>query len=199
MKLFTLGYQNLNVELYVKSLVNAGVGIVLDVREHAWSQRPAFIKSNLRSSLLSAGIEYQHVKDAGNPSRNRKTARNATECLSRYRRHLKDHAGCLAELLTIIRNGSEAGRPACLTCYERESQNCHRSVLTRRTPETRASHHAAALRADDSYFNRAKGATSLPYGQRLLSAGMVAIYVKRVGALECVVGTEYESIKPKLY
>lgn len=129
MKLFTLGYQNLNVELYVKSLVNAGVGIVLDVREHAWSQRPAFIKSNLRSSLLSAGIEYQHVKDAGNPSRNRKTARNATECLSRYRRHLKDHAGCLAELLTIIRNGSEAGRPACLTCYERESQNCHRSVL----------------------------------------------------------------------
>ncbi len=129
MKLFTLGYQNLNVELYVKTLVDAGVGIVADVREHAWSQRPAFIKSNLRTSLSSANIDYCHLRDAGNPARFRKTARNASECLSRYRSHLRKHPDCLGELISIIRAAANYGRPACLTCYERESRNCHRSVL----------------------------------------------------------------------
>jgi uncharacterized protein (DUF488 family) len=129
MKLYTLGYQSLSAPLYLQSLVNAGVGIVIDVRENAWSQRPDFIKSNLGRALATVNIDYRHLKSAGNPSSNRKNARNARECLRRYRRHLRAHDDCLAELLTLVREADSRGRPACLTCYERDTANCHRAIL----------------------------------------------------------------------
>jgi uncharacterized protein (DUF488 family) len=114
MKLYTLGYQSLSERLYLQTLVNAGVGIVIDVRENAWSQRPDFIKTNLRRALATLNIDYNHLKAAGNPSSNRKNARSAD---------------CLVELLALIREADSRGRPACLTCYERDSANCHRSIL----------------------------------------------------------------------
>ena len=129
MKVFTLGYQTLSSDLYVRTLVNAGVGIVLDVRERAWSQRPEFVKGTLNDALYVAGIRYIHVKAAGNPAQNRKTARSAAECLTRYRIHLKTNVASLHALLTEIRAASGDGRPACLTCYERIYTDCHRSVL----------------------------------------------------------------------
>ena len=98
MKLYTLGYQSLSAPLYLQSLVNAGVGIVIDVRENAWSQRPDFIKSNLSRALATVNIDYSHLKSAGNPSSNRRNARNARECLRRYRKHLRAHGDCLAEI-----------------------------------------------------------------------------------------------------
>ena len=129
MRIYTLGYQGLSSALYVQGLINAGVGLVVDVREHAWSQRPAFVKANLRNTLAAAGIDYCHVKEAGNPSRNRKAAKTATECLTRYRSYLRGNASCLDQLLLIIQKADEMGRPACLTCYERDSHECHRSIL----------------------------------------------------------------------
>lgn len=129
LKIFTLGYQGLSSEKYVRTLVNAGVGIVIDVREHAWSQRPEFVKTNLSEALSLAGIQYAHVKAAGNPSVNRKTARSASECLARYRRHLAKNTACLRALLFAIESAAATGRPACMTCYERSYKECHRSVL----------------------------------------------------------------------
>jgi uncharacterized protein (DUF488 family) len=128
-RIYTLGYQGLSSTIYVQGLINAGVGLVVDVREHAWSQRPAFVKANLRNTLAAAGIDYCHVKEAGNPSKNRKSAKTATECLTRYRSYLRGNTRCLDQLLSIIQEATEMGRPACLTCYERDSQECHRSVL----------------------------------------------------------------------
>jgi len=129
MKLYTLGYQSLSGRQYLQSLVNAGVGIVIDVRQNAWSQRPDFIKSNLSRALATVDIDYYHLRAAGNPSSNRRNARSAKECLRRYRRHLRAHADCLVELLALVREADSRGRPACLTCYERDSTNCHRSIL----------------------------------------------------------------------
>ncbi len=144
MKIFTLGYQAISKELYVQTLVNAGVGVVLDVRENAWSMRREFIKSSLQHSLATAGIQYCHVKAAGNPAANRKTARSAAECLRRYRSHLKDNSHCLESLLLAIKTASDSQRPACITCYERAHNECHRSVLvdelTRRASDLTAIH-----------------------------------------------------------
>jgi uncharacterized protein (DUF488 family) len=129
MRVYTLGYEGLTPEAYVRALTDAGVGIVLDVRERAWSQRPAFVKSTLARSLREAGIAYLHCPEAGNPSANRKSARSAAECLTRYRLYLQSHRSCLQELLTEIRTASADGRYACLTCYEHDYDNCHRGIL----------------------------------------------------------------------
>ncbi|HEV7395179.1 MAG TPA: DUF488 domain-containing protein [Pyrinomonadaceae bacterium] len=129
MRVYTLGYEGLSPELYVKALVNAGVGVLIDVRERAWSQRPAFVKSTLARSLQNVGISYLHFPRAGNPSQNRKTARSAAECMSRYRQYLQGHRGCVEDILVEIRLAAEGQRYACLACYEHDFENCHRGVL----------------------------------------------------------------------
>jgi uncharacterized protein (DUF488 family) len=129
MKLFTLGYQGLDLCGYARELIKVGAGTVIDVRERAWSNRPDFVKSALELGLATSGINYVHVKAAGNPSSIRKTAQSAEECLTKYRRHLQCHHSAVEELYSFVRLAAEAGKPACLLCYERNPHECHRSVL----------------------------------------------------------------------
>jgi uncharacterized protein (DUF488 family) len=135
MKVFTLGYQGLDLGAYIRELVKVGVGTVLDVRETAWSNRPDFVKSSLQQGLDAAHINYVHVRRAGNPSRIRKAAKSSEECLSEYRRYLGGNLAAADELYSFVRMASERGRPACLLCYERNPRECHRSVLVERLLE----------------------------------------------------------------
>jgi uncharacterized protein (DUF488 family) len=129
MKVYTLGYQGIDITTYVSILKSSRVGVVLDVREKAWSRKRGFSKSALQRALSAAGIEYIHIPSAGNPSENRKSAKNVADCLQRYRQLLRYNPDCLDELLTHIKRAARASRPACLTCYEQLPDQCHRSVI----------------------------------------------------------------------
>jgi uncharacterized protein (DUF488 family) len=129
MRIYTLGYEGLGFRVYLDTILSFSIGVVLDVRDHAWSQNSAFIKATLAQNLAAAGIGYVHVKSAGNPPEIRKTARTAEECLSRYREHLSSNPGCVGEIYSYARLAFESGRPACLTCMEAAPEKCHRSVL----------------------------------------------------------------------
>lgn len=129
MRVFTLGYERVQIERFISILSEHQVGLVLDIREKAWSYKPAFVKSTLCNALSQRQIEYLHVPSAGNPSTNRKTASSPEECLRRYREYLVDNQDCITELLALIKKAFRAKRPACLTCYEREPHLCHRSIL----------------------------------------------------------------------
>lgn len=129
MKIFTLGYQNLRLPEYVDLLAGSGVGVVLDVRETAWSNRPEYTKYSMQTALPDAGIEYVHVKSCGNPSENRKTAATPEECLQRYRQYLERNPACVNELLLLVHEADRRGKRVCLTCYERDAAGCHRSIL----------------------------------------------------------------------
>jgi uncharacterized protein (DUF488 family) len=129
LNLYTLGYQGVDVQTYVKTLKAAGVGIVADVRETPWSHKRAFCKNFLRSELSKAGIEYVHVKSAGNPKENRRTAPNLAECLSRYREYVKNNPAGVVDLIHVIRAAASRDQSVCLTCFEKDVHDCHRSVL----------------------------------------------------------------------
>jgi uncharacterized protein (DUF488 family) len=129
MKIFTLGYQGSSLTTYAAALADAGINIVVDVRETPWSYKPGFSKAPLSNYLGSEGIQYIHVKSAGNPSKNRKTAKNIKECLTRYRDHLALHPECLDELSKLITAAWKRKQKVCLTCFERHAHECHRSIL----------------------------------------------------------------------
>lgn len=129
MYLFTLGYENQQPESYVKALIDAGVRLVVDVRENPWSQRPAYVGGTLRRSLEAVNIGYSHRKLLGNPARIRKTARTASQCLREYRAYLNQDPTAIHLLLEEIRCLELQGIALCLTCYERDPNNCHRSVI----------------------------------------------------------------------
>jgi uncharacterized protein (DUF488 family) len=129
LELYTLGYQGVDVNTYVQKLKAAGVGIVADVRETPWSHKPGFCKNALSSELSKAGIDYIHVKSAGNPKENRRTAPDLAECLSRYRRYLATNPAGVADLVQVVQAAALENRTVCLTCFEKDVKDCHRSIL----------------------------------------------------------------------
>ena len=86
--LFTLGYEKRSIDEFVELLCEAGVTVLVDVRETAWSHKPGFSKTALGAALAVAGIAYAHAPFAGNPKSLRDVATSHAECLSRYRRYL---------------------------------------------------------------------------------------------------------------
>lgn len=129
LNLYTLGYQGVDVDVYVQKLKAAGVGIVADVRETPWSHKRGFCKNILSSELSKAGIEYVHVKSAGNPKANRRTAPDLAECLRRYKDYLEENPTGIADLIEVVRTAASRNRTVCLTCFERDVNDCHRSIL----------------------------------------------------------------------
>lgn len=129
MDLYTLGYQGVDLNTFVRKLKAAGVGVVADVRETPWSHKPGFCKNILSSELAKAGIDYIHVKSAGNPKENRRTAPDLTECLRRYRQYLATNPAGVADLVRVVRTAALQNRTVCLTCFEKDVKDCHRSIL----------------------------------------------------------------------
>ncbi len=129
MNLYTLGYQGVDVPTYVEKLKSAGVAIVADVRETPWSHKSGFCKNALSSELAKVGIEYVHVRSAGNPKDNRRTAPDLAECLRRYAKYLQANPAGIIDLAGIIRAAASENRSVCLTCFEKDADDCHRSIL----------------------------------------------------------------------
>jgi len=129
LNLYTLGYQGVDVDVYVQKLRAAGVGIVADVRETPWSHKRGFCKNIFSTELSKAGIEYVHVKSAGNPKANRRTAPDLAECLRRYRVYLDENPAGVVDLIKVVRTAASRNRTVCLTCFEKDVKDCHRSIL----------------------------------------------------------------------
>lgn len=129
MDLYTLGYQGVDVDTYVRTLREAGVGVVADVRETPWSHKPGFCKNALINELSKVGIDYVHVKSAGNPKENRRTAPDLAECLRRYKHYLVANPTGVVDLVRVVRSAALQNRTVCLTCFEKDVKDCHRSIL----------------------------------------------------------------------
>src|SRR5712691_3834775 len=129
LNLYTLGFQGVDVDVYVQKLKAAGVGIVADVRETPWSHKRGFCKNLLSTELLKAGIEYVHVRSAGNPKANRRSAPDLAECLRRYKDYLEENPAGVIDLIHVIRTAASCQRTVCLTCFEKDVNDCHRSIL----------------------------------------------------------------------
>jgi uncharacterized protein (DUF488 family) len=140
MRCFGVGYQGRSVAALCDVLVGEGVDLLIDVRERAWSNRPEFRKTALASSLAAAGIQYIHVRQAGNPFRPRLgEAIDPAECLKRYRGYLQSMPSVTEDLKVLI-----GSRRVALLCYEAKSADCHRgvllSVLKRESPQLMVTH-----------------------------------------------------------
>jgi len=135
MECFNLGYQGRSLSELCNTLSENAVKILLDVREHAWSQRPEFRRERLQNTLANYGISYFHCKIAGNPFRPRNGKRfDFKACAEKYGQHLKE----VPEVLDVL-EGAIKNQRSALFCYEKERNSCHRDILLKalvnRNPE----------------------------------------------------------------
>ena len=126
--LATIGYQGTTIDAVRTALRGAGTGLLIDVRAVPQSRKPGFSKRQLAAALDEVGIGYVHLQALGTPKPGRDAVRaghpERMEVI--FRDHMTaDHAqAALAQAKQLARE-----RPACLLCFERDHNTCHRRLV----------------------------------------------------------------------
>lgn len=134
---FTIGYSGRTLDGFVSTLLDAKVDRVVDVRALPLSRRKGFSKTPLSEALTSKGIEYVHLREAGNPFRDQKN--DISKCLVLYAGYIATNPGVVAKVEAAL-----DGHRAALLCVEAKACECHRSVIVEgliaRNPTRTVSH-----------------------------------------------------------
>jgi uncharacterized protein (DUF488 family) len=150
----TIGVYGFTGEAFLDRLHEAGVRVVLDLRqrrgvrgsEYAWAN-----SKRLQAALADAGIGYRHHKELAPTTElrrlqyreddrqgvgKRSRTRLAPVYAERYLTEILDRADLTALVAALPGDG-----PAALLCVERDPEACHRSLVAERL----ASDHGVAV------------------------------------------------------
>jgi uncharacterized protein (DUF488 family) len=127
-RIYSVGYEGLELPGLVDRLLSAGVSLLVDVRLNPISRKPGFSKKRLTAALDEVGIEYRHESALGNPRENRAAFQNGNEQAAqrRVRRMLKN--GSAPALQRLVDDARQ--RRVAVLCLERGELQCHRKVIT---------------------------------------------------------------------
>lgn len=133
--LFSIGYEKALLKDVVATLADAGVAVLLDVRDRPISRRPGFSKRQLAAAVEEAGIGYVHLAALGTPPEGRLAGRRRE--WDRFWAIVDDKLARPEAELDLNRAAEiAAAAPSCLLCYEADWYGCHRSriadILARR-------------------------------------------------------------------
>src|ERR1700723_2834156 len=126
--LATIGYQGTTVEAVLTTLRAAGVTLLLDVRAVAASRKPGFSKRQLAAGLDAVGIGYVHLQGLGTPKPGRDAVRagHPERMVPIFMEHMTSDR---AQVQLADAKGLAVQRTACLLCFERNHQTCHRRLV----------------------------------------------------------------------
>jgi uncharacterized protein (DUF488 family) len=141
----TIGVYGFSAATFLETLREAGVGLLLDVRqrrgvrgrEYAWANA-----ARLQAALAEAGVDYRHHRELAPTTELRqlqyrederlgvgKRSRSelAPEYRDRYTREILDRVD-----LGAIVEGLPTGAASALFCVEADPEACHRSLVAER-------------------------------------------------------------------
>lgn len=131
MVLFTIGYERVSLAAFARTLVDAGVTVLVDVRAQPHSRRREFARKHLGPGLADYGIRYESRPELGTPQAGREAAkRGDMETFGHvFEAQLStpEAQAALEKLLVLMRNEN-----VCLMCYERDPEQCHRTLICER-------------------------------------------------------------------
>jgi uncharacterized protein (DUF488 family) len=133
MLVYTIGYEGETIENWINRLLQAGITVLVDIREKPISRKKGFSKSALKNYLEKHNIEYTHYRSLGSPSDIRKQLMNDFNYdvfFEKYEKHLAAQDDLLKEIITTYENE----RP-CFMCFEKNHRRCHRHSVAKRLEE----------------------------------------------------------------
>ena len=128
MIIYTIGYEGLDQRQFIAHLSHHGINVVADVRKVPISHKKGFSKTSLKELLNNSGIDYLNFRELGTP----KEIREELSKTGNYKRFVKEYQKSLSgkkELLDAIHQFLDLGKKVALLCFERNPQECHRSIL----------------------------------------------------------------------
>jgi uncharacterized protein (DUF488 family) len=144
----TIGVYGWTLERFLAALGEAGVGLLVDVRqrravrghEYAWANA-----GRLQAALADAGVRYAHHKELAPTTALRQLQYREDDRLGVGKRSRAELApeyrdGYLREILDAVDlaafiAGLPADEASALLCVERDPQACHRSLVAERLAE----------------------------------------------------------------
>jgi uncharacterized protein (DUF488 family) len=126
--LYTIGYEGSALPRVLRALEAAAIDLVIDVRQVPWSRKPGFSKSALERALTAIDVGYLHLVGLGDPKAGRLAARAGRhdEFLQLFAAHMAT-TGARVDLARAI--SAARDRTACLLCFERRPEKCHRAIV----------------------------------------------------------------------
>ena len=148
MRVATIGVYGFTAEVFEAALLDAGVGLLMDVRQRRGVRGSEYAWANslrLQAMLADAGIAYRHEPGLAPTTELRKLQyseddrqgvgkRNRMELapafVSRYTTEILDPAD-LGEIILAM----PADSTTALLCVERDPEACHRSLIAEKLAE----------------------------------------------------------------
>jgi uncharacterized protein (DUF488 family) len=126
--LLTIGYEGCTIDGVLRTLREARVGLLIDVRAVAASRKPGFSKRQLAAGLDQVGIGYIHLQRLGTPKSGRDAVRagHPERMVPIFQAHMETPEARWA--LTEAKNLTVEKR-CCLLCFERDHHHCHRHLV----------------------------------------------------------------------
>jgi uncharacterized protein (DUF488 family) len=127
MKIFTIGYEGLDIDAFMSLLRANRIETLVDIRELPLSRKPGFSKKALANLLNLSGFEYLHLVDLGCPKRVRDRYRedgNWKRYTEGFLQYLKTQNLAITELAGLVMSSRCA-----LMCFEADFNFCHRSMV----------------------------------------------------------------------
>ncbi len=129
MNVFTVGYEGLELEGFLRQLRRAGVRLLVDVRDLPLSRKRGFSKTALAEALGGAGMAYLHIRRLGCPKAIRDQYRvdgDWKAYTAAFLKHLRKQSQAVRELADLCEK-----QAAALLCYEADAGLCHRTYVAR--------------------------------------------------------------------
>jgi uncharacterized protein (DUF488 family) len=143
-RLATIGVYGFTLEEFLRTLREAEVRLLLDVRQRRGVRGPQYAWANskrLQAALAEAGIEYRHLPELAPTTELRQLQyreddrvgvgkRSREQLAPQYVEGYTSEILDLAELDSLVAELSDAA--AALLCVERDPEACHRSLIAER-------------------------------------------------------------------
>jgi len=126
-KIYTIGYQGMMIDYFIKTLHDNEINIIVDIREKPFSRIKDFSRKNLSNHLVNSNIEYIHLGELGSPQNLRDKVK-ADHDYSYFFEHYKIYLNTQIEVLAALYN-LLIDKTVCLLCFEKDWQTCHRKIV----------------------------------------------------------------------
>ena len=124
-----IGYEGRSYEAYFNQLLGAGISRLCDVRRNPFSRKWGFSKRPLSQGCEVLGIRYEPFPELGIESKHRANLDGRAAYDRLFARYEATTLPRCRDAVSRIARWIDAGARVAITCYERDSRDCHRSRL----------------------------------------------------------------------